>query len=427
MDDHGSGSGSGSGGGGESHGEGEDENMDSGVGPWAAPGAAALAPPHTTRLLDQVRERIRYLHYSIRTEHAYVQWVRAFVRFHGLRHPAEMGAPEVEAFLSWLANERQVAVATHKQALSALMFLYQQVLGLDLPWLNEIGRPKSRVRLPAVLTQDEVAHLLNGIEAPHRLMAQLLYGTGMRILEAARLRVKDVDFDRQALVVREGKGAKDRVVMLPASLAGTLREQMHAARIVWSGDARAGTAGVYMPNALDRKYPRAGASWPWFWVFPRLELAVDPRSGVWRRHHVLEQSFQRAFKRALERSGIAKPATPHTLRHSFATHLLQSGYDIRTVQELLGHADVSTTMIYTHVLKLGGGAVRSPLDALHAGAVANAAAAGVAPPAMPSLIRYALPVPGKPPRVRMPHAAYGGATFSTAAASIHAVAQAGHA
>ena len=410
----------------------EEEDIDRRVGPRTAWRATESPLPHTVRLLDQVRERIRYMHYSIRTEQAYVQWVRAFIRFHGLRHPAEMGAPEVEAFLSWLANERQVAVATHKQALSALMFLYQRVLGLDLPWLNEIGRPKSRVRLPAVLTHAEVAHLLQAIEPPHRLMAQLLYGTGMRILEAARLRVKDVDFDRQALVVREGKGAKDRVVMLPASLAPALREQMHAARVVWSGDVRSGTAGVHMPNALDRKYPRAGASWSWFWVFPQLDLSVDPRSGVQRRHHALEQTFQRAFKRALDASGIAKPATPHTLRHSFATHLLQSGYDIRTVQELLGHADVSTTMIYTHVLKLGGGAVRSPLDALHPGMATDGATPhGVAPLGVPGLIHYALPAPGKPPRVRMPHAAYGAATppisSGTAAGSAHAITQAGHA
>ena len=327
--------------------------------------ADPLPPLQSARLLDQVRERIRYLHYSIRTEQAYVQWVRAFVHFHGLRHPADMGAAEVEAFLSWLAAERKVAVATHKQALSALVFLYQKVLGLDLPWLNEIGRPKSRIRLPVVLSHEEVAQLLDAIDPALQLFAQLLYGTGMRILEAARLRVKDVDFAHRALVVREGKGFKDRVVMLPASLVDSLREQMSRARVLWTDDARSGSAGVHMPHALERKYPRAGSSWTWFWVFPRLDLSVDPCSGIRRRHHLLEQTFQRGFKRALEHAGIAKPATPHTLRHSFATHLLQGGYDIRTVQELLGHADVSTTMIYTHVLKLGGGAVRSPLDALN--------------------------------------------------------------
>ena len=327
--------------------------------------AASLPPLQSLRLIDQLCERIRYLHYSIRTEQAYVYWTRAFLRFHDMRHPSEMGAPEVEAFLSWLAGERKVAVATHKQALSALVFLYQKVLGLDLPWLGEIGRPKSRQRLPSVLTQAEVAHLLLTIDVGHRLFARLLYGTGMRIMEAARLRVKDVDFERRALVVREGKGAKDRVVMLPASLVQALRAQMAEARAVWAADREAGHPGVHMPHALDRKYPKSGASWSWFWVFPHSAVLTDPRTGIERRHHVMEQTFQRAFKRAVERSGIAKLATPHTLRHSFATHLLQGGYDIRTVQELLGHSDVSTTMIYTHVLNLGGGAVLSPLDTLN--------------------------------------------------------------
>ncbi len=346
--------------------------------PHLAPSPTSLQqadPPQAPRLLDQVRERIRYLHYSIRTEAAYVQWIRSFVRFHGLRHPAEMGAPEVEAFLSWLASERHVAVATHKQALSALIFLYQKVLGLDLPWLNEIGRPQAKVRLPVVLTVEEITRLFGMFEAEHHLMAQLLYGTGMRILEGARLRVKDVDFEHRALIVREGKGAKDRVVMLPASLIGPLRAQIAHARSVWEHDARSGQGGVHMPVALDRKYPRAGSSWSWFWVFPHPAILLDQRTGLRRRHHAMEQTFQRAFKRALVRAELAKPATPHTLRHSFATHLLQSGYDIRTVQELLGHSDVSTTMIYTHVLKLGGGAVRSPLDALQSNSMAVAAPA----------------------------------------------------
>lgn len=329
-------------------------------------GQSSLPPLKSARLLDQVRERIRYMHYSIRTEQAYVYWVRGFVRFHGLRHPLEMGGDEVEEFLSWLANERSVAVSTHKQALSALMFLYQKVLGVELPWMNRIGRPRSTVRLPVVLTTDEVARVLRLLDGDHRLFAQLLYGTGMRIMEGVRLRVKDVDFERRAIVVREGKGAKDRVVMLPTSLVPALREQMSRARLLWSADREAGRGGVYMPDALDRKYPRAGVSWTWFWVFPQLRLSIDPRTGVERRHHALEQSFQRAFKRAVEGAGIHRPATPHTLRHSFATHLLQGGYDIRTVQDLLGHADVSTTMIYTHVLKVAGGGVRSPLDVLEA-------------------------------------------------------------
>jgi integron integrase len=327
-----------------------------------------LPPLQSSRLIDQLRERVRYMHYSIRTEQAYVHWARAFLRFHQMRHPSEMGGPEVESFLSWLASERQVSVSTHKQALSALLFLYQKVLGLELAWMNAIGRPKSRIRLPVVFTHDEVARLFSHLKGEQQLFVELLYGTGMRIMEALRLRVKDVDFARRAMVVREGKGGKDRVVMLPLALVPRLREQLARAKALWAADRQAGRAGVHMPFALDRKYPRAGASWTWFWVFPHADLSIDPRSGAEQRHHLQDQMIQRAFKKALALAGIHKQATPHTLRHSFATHLLQSGYDIRTVQELLGHADVSTTMIYTHVLKMGGGAVRSPLDALPVGA-----------------------------------------------------------
>lgn len=323
-----------------------------------------LPPLKSVRLLDQLRERIRYLHYTISTEQTYVYWVKAFIRFHRLRHPAEMGRVEIEAFLSWLANERHVAVATHKQALSALLFLYGKVLGVDLPWMNDIGRPRTKRRLPVVLTPDEVARLLGLIAGEHRLFAQLLYGTGMRINEGLQLRVKDIDFERRTVIVREGKGGKDRAVMLPESLVRPLREQLARARVLWADDCRCGRAGVEMPDALTRKYPRASASWAWFWVFPQADVSVDPRSGVVRRHHLYDQTFQRAFKRAVTRTGLTKLATPHTLRHSFATALLQSGNDIRTVQDLLGHADVATTMIYTHVLKVGGGGVRSPMDAL---------------------------------------------------------------
>jgi integron integrase len=290
--------------------------------------------------------------------------VKAFIRFHRLRHPAGMGRAEIEAFLSWLTNERRVAVSTHKQALSALLFLYGKVLGVDLPWMNDIGRPRTTRRLPVVLSPDEVERLFALMEGEHRLFAQLLYGTGMRLTEGLRLRVKDVDFEHLTLIVREGKGRKDRALMLPQSLVSPLRDQMARARVLWDDDRRSGRAGVEMPDALARKYPRADASWAWFWVFPQAEHAVAPRTGVVRRHHMYDQTFQRAFQRASRRAGLHKPATPHTLRHSFATALLQSGYDIRTVQELLGHADVSTTMIYTHVLKVGGGGVRSPLDAL---------------------------------------------------------------
>ncbi len=330
------------------------------------------APAASPRLLDLLRQQIRYMHYSLRTEEAYVYWVRAYIRFHGLRHPAELSNAEVESFLAWLANERSVAPNTHKQALSALLFLYQKVLRMDLPWLADIGRPRHHRRLPAVLSHDEVGRLLAALDAHDRmqgLIARVLYGTGMRLTEVLRLRVKDIDFDRRAIIVREGKGAKDRVVMLPASLEAPLRVQLEHARQVWSADHAAGVAGVQLPHALARKFARADRAWAWFWVFPQASLSADPRAAaeggvVMRRHHWLDQTFQRSFRSVLPRARIDKPATPHTLRHSFATHLLQAGYDIRTVQELLGHADVSTTMIYTHVLKLGGGAVRSPLDSL---------------------------------------------------------------
>lgn len=326
--------------------------------------ASVLPPLQAPRLLDQVRERVRYLHYSRSTEQAYVHWCKSFIRFHGLRHPRDMGAPEVEAFLTWLADERQLASSTHKQALSALVFLYTKVLQQGLAWVAELERPRVRRRLPVVLSRDEVTAVLAGMQGAHALLARLLYGTGMRINEALQLRVKDVDFSHQALIVREGKGGKDRVLMLPQTLVQPLRDQLAQARLLWAEDAVQQRGGVELPYALERKYPQASTSWAWFWVFPQATQSTDPRSGVVRRHHLYDQTFQRAFKRAVMAASIAKPATPHTLRHAFATHLLQDGYDIRTVQDLLGHADVATTMIYTHVLKLGGGAVRSPLDRL---------------------------------------------------------------
>ena len=353
------------------------------------------------RLLDQLRQEIRTLHYSIRTEQAYVHWVRAFVRFHGLQHPAELGHGAVRDFLTWLAAEQQVSVSTHKQALSALLFLYQKVLRQAVPWMDDMARPQRAPRLPVVLSHDEVARVLAALPDEHRLFGQLLYGTGMRLLEGLRLRVKDIEFERRAIIVREGKGGKDRVVMLPASLDQPLRQQLAAAHAAWSADRSAGVPGVQVPHALDRKYPRAPLSWAWFWVFPQATLSDDPRGGGRRRHHQHEQVFQRAFKRALQAAGIHKPASPHTLRHSFATHLLLSGYDIRTVQELLGHSDVSTTMVYTHVLKLGGGAVRSPVDNLAGLVSGGAPAAGLhtlpgspmspLPPVLP-----VLPVPPVP-------------------------------
>ena len=324
----------------------------------------ALPPLQAPRLLDRLRERIRLMHYSLQTERAYVHWCRAFIRFHALRHPGDMGKHEVEAFLTHLASDRGVAPSTHRQALSALLFLYGKVLEVQLPWMAEIGRPVPKRRLPVVLSADEVAAVLAHLTGEHALMARLLYGTGLRINEGLRLRVKDLDFSQRAVFVREGKGGKDRVVMLPDSLVADLRAQLGGSRLIWGADVAAGQAGVELPHALERKYPRAGSSWTWFWVFPQDHLSTDPRSGVIRRHHLYAETFQRAFKRAVQHVGIAKPATPHTLRHCFATHLLQAGSDIRTVQELLGHADVATTMIYTHVMRMGGMAVRSPLDRL---------------------------------------------------------------
>lgn len=318
--------------------------------------------PPKPRLMDAVRNRIRTKHYSRRTEESYTHWIKRFILFNQKRHPSEMGGPEVEAFLSSLAVERNVAASTQKQALAAILFLYKEVLAMDLPWLDGITRAKQRVRVPVVLSRLEVERLLALMEGTHGLMAKLLYGTGMRLMECVRLRVKDLDFDRREVTVREGKGGKDRVTMLPVSLSAPLFEHLEHVRALYKGDRAAGLPGVYLPDALDRKYPNAGKSWPWFWVFPSASLALDPISGIERRHHAHEQSLQRALKRAVSMAGISKPATTHTLRHSFATHLLESGYDIRTVQELLGHSDVSTTMIYTHVLNKGGRGVVSPLD-----------------------------------------------------------------
>ena len=281
-----------------------------------------------------------------------------------MTHPRDMGAKQVEAFLTMLATERKVSASTHNQALSALLFLYREVLEEGLPWLTDINRPTQVRRIPSVLTKDEVASLLAAMDGVTALLARLLYGTGMRLMEGMRLRVKDVDFDRHVIIVREAKGNKDRVVMLPRSLAPALQQQMMAAHAVWQADRQAQRAGVQVPDALEVKYPRLGQTWGWCWLFPAPTLSVDPRSGIERRHHLFEERLQRALKLAVPLAGIVKPVSVHTLRHSFATHLLQSGTDIRTVQELLGHSDVSTTMIYTHVLKVAAGGTASPLDAL---------------------------------------------------------------
>ena len=319
-------------------------------------------PSSPPKLLEQVRARLRVKHYSIRTERSYVDWIKRFIWFHGKRHPKDMGAPELEAYLSHLAVDRNVSASTQNQAKSALLFLYRDVLGIELNWLENVTQAKAPKRLPVVLTQAEAQQVLMQLEGTLGLMAGLLYGSGLRLMECVRLRVKDVEFSRHEIVVREGKGNKDRVTMLPTSLAEPLRRHLDKVKALHMRDLAEGHGEVYLPNALARKYPKAGREWGWQYVFPSRILSTDPRSGVVRRHHADEKALQRAMKKAVAEAGIVKPATPHSLRHSFATHLLTSGYDIRTVQELLGHKDVSTTMIYTHVLNKGGRGVTSPLD-----------------------------------------------------------------
>lgn len=316
----------------------------------------------TPKLLDQVRGKIRLKHYSIRTEQAYVDWIKRFILHFGKRHPRELGAADVEAFLTHLAVAGNVAASTQNQAKSALLFLYREVLEAELPWLDNVERARAPKRLPVVLTRDEVHAVLSRLSGTHWLIASLLYGAGLRIMEALRLRVKDVEFSRKEILVRDGKGFKDRVTMLPAALAGPLSEHLKRVKALHAQDLAAGHGAVFLPYALERKYPGAARDWAWQYVFPSANLSEDPRTGIERRHHLQDQAVQRAMRQAVRDAGVAKPATPHTLRHSFATHLLEGGYDIRTVQELLGHADVSTTMIYTHVLNRGGRGVTSPLD-----------------------------------------------------------------
>ena len=316
------------------------------------------------KLLDQVRDRLRVKHYSIRTEHAYIDWIKRFIWFHDKRHPREMGAGEVEAYLTHLAVKNNVSASTQNQAKCALLFLYREVLEQELPWLDKVTQAKVPARLPVVLTVGEVQAVLQRLTGTHWLIASLLYGAGLRLMEAVRLRVKDVEFTQHEIIVREGKGAKDRVTMLPESVIEPLRLHLAKVRALHRQDLAAGFGDVYLPFALAKKYPNAGREWGWQYVFPAANLSIDPRAKVKRRHHVDEKGIQRAMKQAVRDAQIAKPATPHSLRHSFATHLLLGGYDIRTVQELLGHSDVSTTMIYTHVLNRGGKGVVSPLDRL---------------------------------------------------------------
>jgi integron integrase len=330
-----------------------------------------MAPPNfpdksTTanppKLLDQVRDKLRVKHYSIRTEQTYSHWIKRYIFFHGKRHPKNLGARDIESFLTHLAVAGKVSASTQNLAKSSLLFLYREVLEIQLPWLENVTQAKAPKRLPVVLTVSEVQAVLSRLTGTHALIASLLYGGGMRLMEAVRLRVKDVDFARHEILVREGKGFKDRVTMLPEAVVAPLKAHMVKVRALHKEDLAQGYGEVYLPFALDKKYPNAGREWGWQYVFPSKNLSVDPRSGKTRRHHVDEKGVQRAVKQAVRDAELTKPATPHTLRHSFATHLLQAGYDIRTVQELLGHSDVSTTMIYTHVLNKGGKGVVSPLD-----------------------------------------------------------------
>jgi integron integrase len=321
--------------------------------------------PGGPRLLDQVRDKIRALHYSLRTEETYVHWIKRFILFHGKRHPREMGEAEVGAFLTHLATEGHVAASTQNLALASLLFLYRDVFDRDLPWIKDVVRAKRPRRLPTVLSRREVDALLGHLDdSEASLVVRLLYGTGMRLMEGVRLRVGDVDFDRRQITVHMGKGGKDRVTVLPKALVEPLQQQLEARRKRYELERAAHEVGVWMPEALERKYPNSGTEWIWQFVFAAAHATRDPRSGARRRHHLDESTVQRKVRKAAQRAGIAKHVSPHTLRHSFATHLLENGYDIRTVQELLGHSDLETTMIYTHVLNRGGKGVVSPLDRL---------------------------------------------------------------
>ena len=316
------------------------------------------------RLIDQTRDVLRLHHYSIRTEENYIQWIKRFIFFHNKRHPKEMGEKEVSAFLTHLAVDKHVSASTQNQALSAILFLYKRVLNIELEWLDNVVRAKRPKHLPVVLTKTEVRNILNAMTGTNALIAKLLYGTGMRLMEALRLRVQDVDFAQHQIIVRSGKGNKDRITTLPESLIDDLRAKIEHTRVLHNNDLSEGYGRVYLPFALDRKYPSAGIEFGWQYCFPSVNRSSSPRTGLIARHHLHEKNISRAIRNASRKIGLFKRVTSHTMRHSFATHLLENGYDIRTVQELLGHKDVSTTMIYTHVLNKGGKGVKSPLDSL---------------------------------------------------------------
>jgi len=332
----------------------------------SAPRKPVSASPNADKpkLLDQMREALRSRHYSRRTEQTYCHWVKRYVHFHNVRHPAEMGEPEINAFLTHLAVKEKVSSSTQNQALSALLFLYRHVVGREVGDLGEVIRARKPKRLPVVMTRDEVKAVLSNLTGDKRLMASLMYGAGLRLMECLRLRVQDIDFSRNEILVRDGKGAKDRITMLPESLKAPLQEHLKRVQAIHERDLADGWGRVLLPNALDRKYPNAPKEWRWQWVFPQENRWKNSKTGEEGRHHVDESLVQKAVRQAVTAAGLTKRATCHTFRHSFATHLLESGYDIRTIQELLGHKDVSTTMIYTHVLNKGGHGVRSPMDGL---------------------------------------------------------------
>jgi integron integrase len=314
------------------------------------------------RLLDRVRDVMRLKHYSLRTERTYCDWITRFIRFHRMRHPAEMSEPEMAEFLTHLARAGNISASTQNQALSALLFLYKEVLKQEIGWLQNVERAKKPVRLPVVLTRDEVRKVFAHLHGTARLMTGLLYGSGLRLMECVRLRVKDIDFGYARVTVRDAKSGRDRVTMLPVNLTAQLQLHLHKVKLQHDQDLADGFGEVWLPDALARKYPRAAREWSWQFVFPSSRISIDPRSHTKRRHHIDESALQQAVKRAVRSAGLTKPASCHTFRHSFATHLLENGYDIRSVQELLGHKDVTTTMIYTHVLNRPGISVRSPLD-----------------------------------------------------------------
>ena len=316
------------------------------------------------KLLDQVRNLIRAKHYSLRTEEAYVGWIRQFILFHEKRHPKDMGENEISAFLTHLAVKRNVAASTQNQAFNALLFLYRNVLGMEFGVLDNVTRAKKPRKLPVVFTKEEIKEIITQLEGYKWIMAQLMYGAGLRVMECVRLRVKDIDFGYRQIIVRSGKGNKDRVTMLPEIASDPLKRHLEKVKAIHERDIKAGFGTVHLPYALSRKYKNADRSWAWQYAFPASKRAIDPRSGIERRHHIHESVIQRAVKQAIRSAKIPKTGNCHALRHSFATHLLEAGYDIRTVQDLLGHKDVSTTMIYTHVLNKGGRGVKSPVDML---------------------------------------------------------------